>query len=64
MNMMITAMYRDKVQLIVFLRIIFAIDNLLKVSFFTLLIAAMRIIIDVIRSTIVEINEFKCGYDK
>ena len=46
-------------------RMIFVIDNLFEVSLFTSLLAALilRIIIDGIGSTIIKINEFKCGYD-
>ena len=49
----------------IFLRMIFASDhdNLFEVSLFTSFLVSLRIIISVIGSTIVKMNEFKRSYD-
>ena len=44
-------------------RMILAIDNLFEVSLCTSFLGALRIIIDGFGSSIVKINEFRCGYD-
>ena len=50
--------------MLIFHRMTFAVDNLFEVSLFTSLLAALTIIIDGIGSIIVNVNEFKCGYDR